>query len=187
LVTHKAKEAPPKRAIARSKPDLARALGRGVRQITEYLQRGMPGDRRRGYPIDECRAWMEAQIKPSGRAAGPAPGTPGSRGYWETRDAQARAELKELELARRKGELIEVEVVARRSERRIAEAKALLEQIPDWLLGLLPRTMSAAAKKDLRRRTGEKVDDIMFALAAAAEEDAPAETAEVEPEEDVEC
>jgi hypothetical protein len=67
------------------------------------------------------------------------------------------------------GELIELDVAAREVERGIAHAKALLGQLPDRLLGLLPAksfSIKGADRKRLRLRLAETIDDAFEALAS---------------------
>jgi len=122
----------------------------------------------------ETGAWIEANIRPTGRAADApigAPRTATDRGYWETYKVREQALQEELKRKQLSGDLVEVDLVARQSERRITHAKALLAQVPDRVLGLLPKEVKPATRKQLRGRLAEMIDDVLFALAEAAEEE----------------
>ena len=155
----------------RNRPQLAAAIGRGVRQITEYLQRGMPRERRGGYCIEDCAAWIAANIRPTGRAEhGPEPEASGEkRSYWECYKTREQALVEEIKRRQLEGELVDADDAARLAERRIGHAKALLEQIPDRILGLLPKQVAIAARKNLRARVAEMIEDVLTALAEEAE------------------
>ena len=140
-------------------------LGVGVRQIAEYVQRGMPRRSPREYCVEECQAWVAENVKTVARE----PEDELGRAYWETYKCRERALMEELKRKQLAGELIEVDYVARHNERRIAHAKSLLEQIPDRMLGLLPKVVHAAAKKEFRRQADQLIEDVLFALSASSE------------------
>lgn len=125
------------------------------------------------YNLQTCRVWISANVKPTGRGDGDNGGL--DRGYWETRKVKEQALQERIKRKQLEGSLIEVDVVARHNERRIAHAKALFEQVPDRVLGLLPKTVKSDAKRTVRDRVAEMVEDILFAL-SAEEADDQAET-----------
>jgi len=154
--------------------EAARLLSRTTRSITEYAARGMPREADGRFDPAACAAWIEANIRPTGRAADApigAPRTATDRGYWETYKVREQALQEELKRKQLSGDLVEVDLVARQSERRITHAKALLAQVPDRVLGLLPKEVKPATRKQLRGRLAEMIDDVLFALAEAAEEE----------------
>lgn len=142
-----------------------------MRQITEYLQRGMPRARSGGYCVEDCRQWIAENVRPTGRAerSAGAAAAEGDRPYWETYKVREQALQEEIRRKQLDGELVDVDDVARLAERRIGHAKALLEQLPDRLLGVLPKQVAGAARKSLRTRVAEMIDDVLTALAEEAE------------------
>jgi phage terminase Nu1 subunit (DNA packaging protein) len=134
-----------------------------VRQITEYQQRGMPREQDGRYCVEDCQAWLAANIKPTGRNDDKP--DPSERAQWETHLTRERALLAELERREKEGQLLDVDLLARRDEQRITHAKELLLQIPDRAMGLLPRGTSAKARRDFRDRLVEMIEDTLHALA----------------------
>lgn len=156
--------------------ELALAIGRSDRCVRDYLPRGLPRRSDGSFVVVDCLAWIKANIHPTGRACDSmhvdTTGDDGfDRAYWEKQKTRFEALNQELKFRAAAGELIEVDLVAREAERRISHAKALFEQIPDRLLGLLPKEVKAAAKKAFRERTAEMLEDVLFALSAAEETD----------------
>jgi len=146
---------------------LAIAVGKHRRTTHEYVRRGMPREANGRYDVERCRAWIAANIRPSGRpgAGFEEPESAGNTAYWIrylTRERALREEYKRRQL---EGDLIEVDLVARHNEQRITHAKALLEQIPDRVLGLLPKSIPAKSKKEFRNRVADMIEDALYALA----------------------
>ena len=106
------------------------------------------------------------------RITGGAPGrgvSPGDRAYWEMRKVEAQALQIGIHRRRIEGELVPRGEAAQLAARRTVCAKNLLEQIPDRMLGLLPKQTTAAARKSLRARVAEMIEDVLTALAEEAE------------------
>lgn len=73
---------------------------------------------------------------PIGAAAAPDHETPepvGGRAYWDRRAAAASAELREIELAEKKGTLVQVEAVRRAGVEIGTALRSALENLPDQL------------------------------------------------------
>jgi phage terminase Nu1 subunit (DNA packaging protein) len=85
--------------------------------------------------------------------------------FWKTKLTQQQANLLELKKRIMKGELVDLDTACRKGERRITHAKALLEQIPERCLGLLPKSMAPKMKTAFRDKAVEIIEDVLFALA----------------------
>lgn len=186
----KARLARPKRTIL-AKPALARELGRSVRQLTEYRQRGLPQEADGRYCLEDCRAWIAANIKPTARSISgemPAPiGEAAASDFalWNARKTQHQARQEKLKADELEGRLIDVDIPAREAERRIAHCRALFEQIPDRLLGILPRKTPAKIRGGLRDAVQEWIAAALATLADEAEQLAAAEAPPDAPAEDL--
>jgi phage terminase Nu1 subunit (DNA packaging protein) len=144
--------------------ELSAVIGVSSRQISYYLHQGMPQEGRGKFDLDKCVEWAATNVKPTGRDDGRESIQPENRGFWETEKAKWQAKQAELDYHKQLGELIAVDDVAREQERSIAHAKALAEQVPDRLLGLLPKSIAAKAKKDFRAAAFVIIEDFLFAL-----------------------
>ena len=116
------------------------------------------------YDLDAIEHWYAAH------KANAAQTTEGSRADHETELARIKAERAQLELDEKRFRLLPSELVARVTSRAIAEAKALLEQLPEWFVTEFdPKTPSAelARKRD---RAREKIDLVLAALVGVNEE-----------------
>jgi phage terminase Nu1 subunit (DNA packaging protein) len=145
-----------------NKKELAQLAGITERQITNYCQAGMPRIGKREYDVDACLEWIRNSIKnPKAECRQPA----GDRNYWETYKVREQALQEELKRKQLEGELIEVDVVSRIHEQRITHAKALLDQIPERCISLLPKSVPAKNKKEIRERLAQMIDDLLTTLA----------------------
>ena len=82
----------------------------------------------------------------------------------ERRRALAAAEKLELEVRQRKGELIEVAAVLRIFSHANTHARALLEQGPHRLLGLLPANATGEDKRRFLREAEKWIAGVVEAL-----------------------
>ncbi len=127
-----------------------------------------PGKRNGHYPIHEIDAWLKAEgLHPteSNHSGGT---TDNELKAERVRLMQLKAAEKELELGRKRGELIEVATVTAFMARQINQAGALIDEIPDRAMAKLPPDVSQDAReaiysdfvglaKDLRAVLGELV------------------------------
>jgi phage terminase Nu1 subunit (DNA packaging protein) len=148
-----------KTIVGRAK--LAKIVGVGSRQISYYVENGMPQEGAGKFCLESCVEWVKSHVKPTGRGDGR---QKNDRGHWETQKVRWQAKQEALKYRQQVGELIPVDEVSREQERAITHAKALAEQIPDRLLGLLPKTIGAKTKKEFRNSANEMIEDFLFAL-----------------------
>lgn len=133
----------------------AAAIGVDQRTLKDWLSAGCPGKKNGTYDLDSIRAWRAATRKK-------APTQEGDRARWETRKARAEARTKELELRLRRGQLIRVATAAQIVKQQIAEVRAHLDQLPDYVCTAVK--LSAESQRRLRDKTRDKVADLLAAL-----------------------
>lgn len=135
------------------------------RTVQEWFAGGCPGRGTDGYDLAAIGAWRSAHRAPRRPLA-----EAGDREKWAARKESAIARTKELELARERGELIEVDYVARLLERHTAEHNTLLAQLRDRILGLLPAKTRPADRRRLLAGIDKATDDLRLLMAGAIEE-----------------
>lgn len=144
--------------------DVATHFGISERALGYWRTKGAPLSSEVGYyDLDAIEHWVAANINVR-------ESTDGTRADHETELARIRAERAQLELDEKRFRLLPSELVARVTSRAIAEAKALLEQLPEWFVTEFdPKTPSAelARKRD---RAREKIDLVLAALVGVNEE-----------------
>ncbi len=144
--------------------DVATHFGVSERALGYWRTKGAPLASDVGYyDLDAIEHWVAANIHV------PA-GTDGTRADHETELARIKAERAQLELDEKRFHLLPAELVTRVTTRAITEAKALLEQLPEWFVTEFdPKTPSAelARKRD---RARERVDGVLAALVGMHEE-----------------
>jgi hypothetical protein len=143
-----------------NKADLAGTLGITVRRLDQCILRGMPFDQGE----EACRQWRADNIRSK---AGSGPQDPELE-FWKVQLLKSRALFGELRLGVSSGKLANLDMVCREAEQRITHAKALLEQIPDRALGLLPKYVSAAQKRQFLADCQRLIADTLHQLADAA-------------------
>ena len=136
----------------------ARELGVDERTLKTWLGKGCPRGQGGGYDVAAIRAWREANLKVQRLE----PTELRGRAHWEKRKARADAKMRELELKLKQRELIEVDVAARVIGQHIAEVKAHLGQLPDFMLSLVK--VPAGQAKQVRERLKGKLNDLCEVL-----------------------
>jgi len=137
------------------------------RTVQEWLDAGAPGKTDKGYDVEAIGAWRGENRKP--RKAEPT-AAEGELTKWAIRKEAAVAQQKELELAQQRGELVDVDYVARLFERTIAEHNTLLAQFKDRILQLLPAKIKPDDRKRILAGIDKAADDLRSLMATAAEE-----------------
>ena len=142
--------------IARTWSELAKALGMPGRDPERVLQRlgtrddfpgkpGRPGQRDGHFPVEKIRTWL-ATVRGSVQPASDD----------ELAAAGRRCKLLELESRERQrlqdlGELLAIEDVASWCETVVANARAVLEGLPDQVLGLLPAAIAGGTRVEIHQ------------------------------------
>lgn len=92
----------------------------------------------------------------------------GTRAYWERREAAARAETREIELAKLKGDLAETEVVRAAGTEAGTTLRTVLENLVDQLAPLLAaETEEPNVHRILREHMDQALHDIINRLESA--------------------
>ena len=132
--------------------ELAQGLGLSDHKcIADYIGRGMP----RG-SIAGAKEWYDRTIQGTaqGGAAVAEDGSgklPGERKLLaEAMCKEADAARKNLDLRKRRNELVERSTVKRAVKKMLAEVRARLESLPDELVASVPPDMRASIANDLR-------------------------------------
>jgi len=156
------------RLLLRTIGQVARHFSVSSKCVERWLERGMPGKpgnrgRQDGFfSIPLIVEWLDRR-----RGTGPADDV---RNIQHARLHKARAELIELELGVRRGNLIEAEEIARRWVRSIHEAKAQLGQLNVRLPRSLPERFREKRRKLIQRVLAETYQSLELALQRQADE-----------------
>ena len=146
--------------ICTTRAEAAQELGVAPRTLATWCTYddfpGRPGHRGRRegfYPITEIRQWRErtfGESEPESQATSA-----------RARKDNAQAEMAELDLAERRGELIPLQVVINFYARQMAQAKAQLMDLADIVASLLPPKLNREEKKRIRDRVDEVRDQVL--------------------------
>jgi transposase len=131
------------------------------RTIYKWIGKGFPHRNKKEFSRRACELWHYQQKEAGALAesAGPSPagGEPAAdlRAHWSKREIQARAELKEMEVARMRAELIPVKEVETRTVYKILACKNRLlsfsRSLPPLLVGKNEREISAIVDEQVRQ------------------------------------
>lgn len=151
--------------IAGTQREVAEFFGVSVETIKDWRARGMPGEpgpsgQSGRYDLAEILRWRDATIGPSGRNESGDVG----RQEADRRRALAAAEKLELEVRQMRGELIDVATAVREFAHANTHARALLEQGPHRLLGLLPAGATGEDKRRFLREAEKWIAGVVQAL-----------------------
>jgi hypothetical protein len=153
----------PKRKPAATRPQpktaktvaaVAAHFGVSQRAVGYWLSSGAPGSPGR-YDLAAIAAWREGQ-----QSNGDEPAE-GARG----RFLAARAAREELRLAKERGELVRLDDTRRLMIRHINEAKAILGQLPDRVLAVLPAAIAGKIRRQVRDECARLIDHSCGSLA----------------------
>jgi phage terminase Nu1 subunit (DNA packaging protein) len=139
-----------------TKPEIAEKFHVTIRRVNQWIQAGCPVGADGRFNSSAVEKWRAANIRPRG-------GDP-ELAFWKTRLIHEQALSAELRYRVMAGELVDLDTACRKGERRITHAKALLEQIPERCLGLLPKSMTPKMKTTFRDKAVEIIEDTLFAL-----------------------
>lgn len=180
--------APREQFVLRTIGQVATHFNVSVRTVHNWLLKGMPG--KQGNPgrqdgffsVHQITEWLNAQREP------PVNASDDTRAVMHARLHKARAELIELEVAKKRGELVEADEIARQIVRSIHEAKAQLNQLTVKLTRGLPEKYRGKQRAVIQRTLAEVYRTLELALRNQADEDvngSPERTrGEGQPEED---
>lgn len=157
-----------------TRAELAERFGKDIRTITNWIAEGLPQRSRNGeivYSWPDCREWREAQIRTDARLTRHHGGSEDKKleaAELQLRRYRAEAEMAELEVAERRGQLVTVNYMATEFERIVQSLRAQLLAIPtQWA----PRLDKCKTTLDRQLVLREEVNALMPILRAAVEDD----------------
>jgi len=160
--------------IARTYRELAELLGLSCadpeRTLKTYHQRGMPGEvghagKRDGrFDVEVCRSWIATHVRAGGGA---------ESGDLRDRILQLELEIKEREKLESLERLADVDEVAAFAATCVANARAILEAIPDAVLSQL-EGVDETRRKTIHAKVTDLVDTAFEELARLNEGDTDA-------------
>lgn len=156
--------------IMRTIPEVANYFGVSTVAVQRWLndpdfpgQAGERGRQNGRFPIEAIAEWKAAR---DGTREANQVGSTARERKWN-----ADAEIRELELAKLRGELIEVEAVEREIERAIHNAKSVLNDLPDEILDDLPAKVRERMGAKLRAKIERRIRQAYQRLEDMAEEE----------------
>ncbi len=133
------------------------------RAVAQWSALGMPGERG-FYPRSQIDAWLQTHCLGPYCVGRNHNDDDESRREADRRKAWAEAELRELDLATKRKSLVEVDDVVREYKHHATHARALLEQLPDRLLGFLPAHSTGDDKRHFRNEAAKAVASVVDVL-----------------------
>lgn len=161
-----------------NKVDAARLLGYSDSQFDRYIKKGLPGighGRGRKFDIPSCVQWLinfqvsEAQQEFKDKAA------TGDDASWSTRKLAADALLKELELERERGVLVNINDAEKELARNLSAVRAALLSFSSRSS---PYLMGITSEVTMRETVDTEIEKLMLSVKSSLE------TKEIEEEED---
>lgn len=141
---------------------VGRHFGVTPRTIQLWVKQGMPKSGKR-YDLVACELWRRQQQEGDGSVQDPGgegQEEPDSKAFWTRREIKARAETKELELRKLRGELVELVEVEQLFAGRAAIYKQAVLGMEPFILALLPDEERRTKAGEVRRRLWEAVENI---------------------------
>ena len=142
--------------IVETRAAVARHFGVAERTVGNWISRGMPGSPGR-YDTERIAAWREG-LDSATKADRDKPVSD------RQRLDRIRADREALRLARERHQLVPLEAVRRLFIRHVDEAKAILMQIPDAVIGALPAKTTTKDRQNIGRDARRIVEDTCQAL-----------------------
>jgi phage terminase Nu1 subunit (DNA packaging protein) len=162
----------PPAVIARTYRELAEQLGLTCadpeRTLKQYVARGMPGKAARPgkrdgqFDVEVCRSWIAVHVRGGGASA--------ESGDLRERILQLELEITERDKLEQLGRLADVDEVAAFAATCVANARAILEAIPDEVLSRLDG-VDEVRRKSIHAKVTELVDTAFEELARLNEGD----------------
>ena len=160
--------------------EVAAHFGRAERTVATWINQGMPcrrgrpGTREGVFPLNSIRDWLEGRPTSGG--------TPedATKNQAQTRLTLAKAEMAEIELREKRGQLVEADELWRRLTRLHHEAKAQLGQLPAQIVKCFGDKASPKLRNRIRQAVRRTVDEALMTLALSF--DREAQDAESNPE-----
>lgn len=157
--------APPvEQTILQTRDQVARYFNVATRTVASWIADGMPGrpgspGRQDGcFPVDEIERWVHSRrVLPGDEAEDP-------RTHDSARLMRARAESIELDLALKRGSLVDAELMVREWVRFIHDGKTQMKQLPAWVLKMLPEDLPRKIRRRIRSGLQRRLHEIFKTL-----------------------
>lgn len=142
----------PVEVVAKTRAEAARLLEVDERTISRWANEpefpgksGTPGKQDGYFPIGAIKAWKQSR---DGTTTGSDVGCEAA--VARLRNLQASAVERELRIAEKQRQLIEVDVVISRITTMISTARSILEELPDAIVEAIPAKFAKTRKRALR-------------------------------------
>jgi phage terminase Nu1 subunit (DNA packaging protein) len=161
---------PATETIHRTRADIARALGVAVRTISDWAtDPTFPG--RMGEALSGDGHFPESVIREWARSRGRSDDEDSTSFNAERRrKTEIESQLLALKLQQRRGELVEIELVAGEIGRAVAMARQKLTPLAEIVFRMLPDSMDVRVKDELRAKVEAAVVEACEAVASAVGE-----------------
>jgi phage terminase Nu1 subunit (DNA packaging protein) len=141
-----------KYTYAKSQTQLAKAVGIPYKKLRNLIENGAPCRKySRGYRVESFKKWLSSQGRDPKRKGKVHAKFEDAR----ARERAAKAELAEMELAKRRGEYMPMDVVKERDLYRISIVRQGLLSLPKAIAGVVTKMTPAEAEKEIERRVRE--------------------------------
>lgn len=165
---------PTDQPIAHTVPQVAEYFQVSERTVHTWIKQGMPGKPGRpgtqegAFPLFEIEAWREGRKSPH---VGTSEET---KSQAQARLSTMRADMLEMDLREKRGELIDANEIGRRWVRVSTEARAILAQLPALVAKQLPAELDSKVRKKARQIASRLVDQCAEALESFLQAEADA-------------
>jgi hypothetical protein len=149
-------EPPPERRILRSVREVANYYNVTPQRVYQWVDTGCPQELDKSFDLDAVEAWREARNAESAASTE----TAKAKAQHETDLARLKVEDAQIDLDRKKGNLIDRDTPTKIFARHIAEAKSHLKQIPGFTVSFMPEKATSAEKKRMQAEVQKKLDDV---------------------------
>lgn len=168
-----------------NKTEIAERFGVDVRSIELWVAQGMPRRKISGRPAfswHDCRKWREQQIRSDERATRHAGGDEDRKKLMadaRLQTAIAEAEMANLDLAQRRGELVTLDYMRAEFDRVCQALRARLLALPQsWA----PRLGACVTTIDRQLELQNAINEVLPVLRELADDDGEDEPADVAPD-----
>ena len=143
------------RLMARTQAQLAQALNVHVRSVRDYLGEGMPAKEEGGFDVGKCFEWYLQEKTQSGVNE--------RKKLAEAIDREKAAELKDLDIQRRRGLVIDIDVATRQVSRVYGWLKRQLLEFGPSVAPVIPDGL----RDQVMAEWDNKVRVLLHTMAAA--------------------
>jgi phage terminase Nu1 subunit (DNA packaging protein) len=149
---------------AEAASELKRRIGKGsVRTLADWFTLGCPNTPG-AYDVDAIERWVTENIGTENDFEATMESQE-DRAYWSLVKIREQALKSRAERLLLEGRLVDTDEINRLVERLAGTLLSMLGQWPDWILSLLPTSVTADARRAIRKKVGTKVDELGHSVA----------------------